>query len=138
MTSESTKSTCTEYRAFFEPGSSTEMPAALRTHGEACSSCRIWERQVSDVTAMAKTMPQFDVPEALTQRILSAVDEDSRRAAPLSGPAAITVAACALATLALVVPFESLESLGAWALGLGGIVALKLLVTNAQALEANT
>lgn len=99
-------------------------------HLTACSPCRDWSRQAQAIVEVARDMPQFDVSEALTQRILTSVEAES-----IYGRAYVNMLAPSLVLLAVMVLFfyvesgESLEGMLSWAIGLGLMAALKLLLS---------
>src|SRR5215471_14387158 len=50
--------------------------ADVESHLKSCKPCAQWQRQMQDIVAAARASAQFDVSEALTQRILSAVERE--------------------------------------------------------------
>jgi hypothetical protein len=82
-------------------------------------------------------MPQFDVPEALTQRILNAVELErnvSRTVPIFVWPSAALLAGVCLTAL----PYESAEGLMSWACGLVALVVVKFLVCSGKPASEST
>lgn len=97
----------------------------LNEHLIGCSDCKTWQAQTKDLISMARSMPQFDIPEALTQRILAAVDLEAK-SSRLSLPATLMGLATALLTIVLVVySGEGLAGVGSWAICLAAMALLK-------------
>ncbi|MBS2000597.1 MAG: hypothetical protein JST44_03765 [Cyanobacteria bacterium SZAS LIN-5] len=54
-----------------------EQLLAAEQHIRNCSQCETWREQVNTITEAAKNMMLYDVPESLTQRIMTDVQETS-------------------------------------------------------------
>jgi hypothetical protein len=82
-----------------------------------------------DLIAAASVIPQFDVPEALTQRILVAV-ETERKASITVKEVVLTAIVLGL-TVAFVAleSFESVSGLLAWFAGVAAVAVLKVVLT---------
>jgi len=129
---ESLKDECTKYRLDFD-----RLQIADPAHEAQCSSCRVWTAQTQSILDVAAAMPQFDVSEALTQRILESVEAEAKRPRVEFGlllPAAFA-AGVALFTMA---PVESVEGMLSWAIGLAGVVLLKAIVEMAPGVVEQT
>src|SRR5437868_6164849 len=106
---------CKNFRREYRTGSSSgdaALSGAERTHLDACAACRQWRVQVDDMARVAE-LPQFDVPERLTQNIMVAVEDESRR--PLFGHYGLLLplgVAC-LAVSFTLLPLDSVEGFGA-------------------------
>ena len=105
-------------------------------HLANCICCRNWKEDIDYLTEMAESMPNFDVSESLTQKILSSVREDEKeRRSLLQTPLAI----CLLSTFAWLLFYQdSLESawgLGSWLLALVTIAGFKFLLVDGSPRE---
>lgn len=90
------KDTCKEIRSklseLWEDEKLDELAVfAVERHLAECDRCRGWKEEMESIASLAKVMPQFDVPESLTQNIMRSIRE-----APVSHPtpAFIFVFAC--------------------------------------------
>lgn len=109
-------------------GAFTEEDSSLvDKHLAGCEHCRHWSRQTEALIDAAASMRQFDVPEAVTQRIVSAIENE-----PAHNGAYVHMVLPGLALLAAMIVFVILESgesvagLLAWGIGLGLMASLKL------------
>lgn len=112
-------------------GDCASIRADVENHLAQCAACVTWRQQSSDVVAAASMLPQFDVPEALTQRILLAVEDEQRARAGIASAAiwtAVAVVACVV--LVLFDSLESIEGLMSWCVGLGAMAVIRLLFAN--------
>lgn len=99
---------CNEYRVACEDGATSDL---LESHASACPDCQHWRRENADLIGAIRVMPQFDVPEHLTQRILANVDSQTRHQATNALLVPAVVAAGALAVT--VAPLDSIEGFAA-------------------------
>jgi len=127
---------CKNYKAKYDDlrggalGSGEELQ--MNAHHEQCASCQAWRAQTDKLIDMSAAIPQFDVSEALTQRILVSVDAEHRKPALESGyliPLAVVAAAMSLTVL----PLDSIDGLFSWAIGLAGLFVLKAIVSASPA-----
>ena len=82
-----------------------------------------------DLLKMARSMPQFDVPEELTQKILAAADSERLgRQLRWQQVAAVTALALALVAVLCVDSFESVWGLMSWLLCLPVMFAIQALI----------
>lgn len=121
---------CTRYRQAFDE---CRDEAWADQHRRTCDACDGWAVQSTQLMDLASQMPQFDVPEALTQRILNAVDLEknvSARAVPIYvWPSAALLGGLCLTAL----PYESVEGVVSWAVGIAALGIVKFLVCNGKA-----
>lgn len=97
-------------------------------HLHECSHCRTWADVSDQMVGLAKEIPQFDVPEAVTQRILQAVASENKRTF-LGSDYAIWLCATAVMLLSVIVlsdSVENLEGLASWSVGLAAIMLVRL------------
>jgi hypothetical protein len=82
---------------------------ARLSHLNDCASCRSWQEQNRSILNMAGELPQFDVSEQLTQRILQSTsvlpDRTNRQAIWIAVGAAVATA---------IVFVDASESIGGW------------------------
>ena len=116
----------------------TDKHDGVDKHLKECSSCNAWSDQMNEIVTVASSMTQFDVPESLTQNILKAVETESvYRANALSG-ANIKQALFGIAVAAFMM-FEAAEDFNgliSWAVGLGIVYSINLLVRSNSEAEA--
>ena len=107
----------------------------LKQHLGACASCSAWEQQTSEIMALAASAPQFDVPEALTQRILSAVMEQN--AFPVSTRQVVLVSLAVVSMMSILVmdSVESIGGLGSWLISLAAMAVFKTLLVRPDVCE---
>jgi predicted anti-sigma-YlaC factor YlaD len=106
-------------------------------HIKTCGSCSLWSQQVGDIVSMTSSMPQFDVSEALTQNIMKAVEsEPAHQPSVLSGANLFQVLfGLAVVAVMLVESAEDFNGLVAWAIGIGVLYSINLLVKSNQEAE---
>ncbi|HEY9775173.1 MAG TPA: hypothetical protein V6C81_15520 [Planktothrix sp.] len=109
-----------------------ETKASMETHLKQCADCISWQRQITDIIAEAAHIPQFDVPEALTQRIISSVALESTKKE--SVVSTVVMSAVALLGLALLMfsGIESTDGLASWAMALIVMAGFAWLVTDSK------
>jgi hypothetical protein len=100
--------------------------APFNKHMENCDACKVWHRENEEMLAMVGAMPQFDVSEALTQNIMTAVSAQPRR--HLASSLMMPVGVVALAACCTVLPFDTLEGLLSSAVGMFGLYFVYLVL----------
>lgn len=116
-----------------EQATSAECRDKIESHLAQCTACVSWRQESSDLVAAASVLPQFDVPEALTQRILTAVAAEQQSVEGRSTTllfVLLTVVACLV--LFYFESFESMEGALAWGVGLAAMALIRLLVGKPQ------
>ncbi len=109
-----------------------DQAADLDAHLNGCPPCLLRQAQMREIVAAAKAAPQFDVSEALTQRILTSVEPEG------SGRMSVVQVAGMLALLgagAGVFVSDSIESLygiGSWCVAVAAMVVIKAVIGGAQ------
>jgi len=107
-----------------------ELRKQIEQHLTECAECLSWQRQTTELAAIAAQMPQFDVPEALTQRILNDVSlQQSKHGSLIATVAAVLVSTCAVAVLMIVDQCESTTGLLSWLVGMVTMVAFAKFVS---------
>lgn len=89
---------------------------AVELHLKECPDCLVWQRETTALVAAASQLPQYDVPEALTQRILTQVAVERARPDWFRIATLCAVAAACLAVLVMKDAFESVDGLLSWML----------------------
>lgn len=115
----------------------TDTPVGVDKHLKECSSCNVWSRQMNEIVTVASGMPQFDVPESLTQSVLKAVEAEGAHRANVFSGANILQALFGIAVVAIMM-FEAAEDFGgliSWAVGLGIVYSITLLVSSNREVE---
>lgn len=135
---ESMNENCKTYRMNYDDLRDGLVSAAeaqkLTAHRDQCHGCQAWQAQTDSLIDMSSAMPQFDVSEALTQRILASVDTQ-RRQSPVETGYLIPLAVVAAAMSLTVLPLDSIDGLFSWGIGLGGLFVLKAFVSIVPASE---
>lgn len=130
---------CLNYRERYDAlsGGLLEESAAepLRRHVRGCQSCRTWAAETDEMISMSVSLPMFDVPEQLTQRVLQSIEAE--RKLPLLGQynLLVPVAVVGIASVVAVFPMDTLEGFLSTAIGLGGLFLVKLLITGVKSEE---
>jgi hypothetical protein len=102
-----------------------------KEHLDKCVDCVSWAEQTTDLLAMARSMPQFDVAEALTQNILAEVKAEqeigeTRKLGILLGILA------AAASAFIIMDSDSLYGCVSWAISLAVVVAIGFVIGDAD------
>jgi predicted anti-sigma-YlaC factor YlaD len=113
---EEQKDICADYRAAFELQTEqlgADQSLELDRHAQACSRCRQWTKQVNSAEQYIQSLPQFDVPESATQRVLVAVGHERKFHLIREGILlpAVLVASCLILFL---VPVDSVDGACSW------------------------
>ncbi len=105
---------------------------AFRDHKEACEGCRAWATQMSAIDDAVSAMPQFDVPEALTQRIMQSVESQ-----PAGANSWLLLAALSLLSVAAFVylGLYSLDSPQGWIVSVISILSMAILKVFVQGIR---
>ncbi|MBY0357616.1 MAG: hypothetical protein K2W82_06410 [Candidatus Obscuribacterales bacterium] len=122
---------CLQFRTLTEQGTAPD-GSFLQEHRLECEACRSWEMQSSEVTILASSLPQFDVPESLTQKILNSVEEERRQNLTTNKYFLLPLSLVAFISLLMNLPLDNWENFASWIIGLVGILSLKLLLVAAN------
>jgi hypothetical protein len=101
-------------------------------HSAQCASCSAWQKQNDAVISLASAMPQFDVSEGLTQKILSAVEKENTPGMEVS---LLPISIAAGLAFLVFVPFDSAQSLFSWGIGLLSLFVFYMLMKLASSKE---
>jgi predicted anti-sigma-YlaC factor YlaD len=104
-------------------------------HLQSCGACRLWYRQAGEVLRTARAMTQFDVPEALTQRIIAAAEKDRKERASAVPAAVMLVVVAGAVSMLILDSTESITGLFSWLIGLVAMALVRGLVCQAQETE---
>jgi hypothetical protein len=133
---------CADFRALFDRiadgdkgVNSTELNA-YEGHKDHCAACRSWKAQTVDLMDLASGLPNFDVSEALTQRILTSVENEQRKVVSLEHLPAAPLCIVAAVTLILLLPVEGLQGALSWFVSLMGLGLLQALLKSASVSES--
>ena len=133
---------CDEFRGNYEalrdPSSliDADLRKRLDNHVAECASCQRYKVQSDDIVAMSAQLPQFDVSEQITQNIMAAVGSERRTPAAGHYGLLIPVGVACIAAAITVLPVDSWEGLASTAVGVVGLVLLKMLISNVQPEES--
>ncbi len=106
---------------------------SVADHMQACISCQDWHQQSTDMITMARSLPQFDVSERLTQNILSEVAAiDRARPQHLRWLVYSVVLTVFVATVLVIDAAESVWGIGSWIIGLATMIGIKLLISDSE------
>lgn len=101
-------------------------------HTKDCQACLAWSRQHAQILDLASGLPQFDVSEGLTQKILAGLEKQKSPAAEISF---LPMQIAAVASVILLFPIDSIQTIMGWTAGLAGLFALKLIMSTADSKE---
>ncbi len=91
---------------------------------------------MNEITTVAASMPQFDVPESLTQNILKAVEAEPAHQGVFSQVNAVQILiAAAMCAFMMFEAAEDINGLISWAIGLGIVYSISLLVRSNREVE---
>lgn len=82
----------------------------VELHLQSCQNCANWKEQMDSINESVGFIPQFDVPEGLTQQILATVNLEKAPLFVLPSPAVVVALLIGLAVLVV----YSLDSLNGW------------------------
>ncbi|MBX9949596.1 MAG: hypothetical protein K2Y39_10540 [Candidatus Obscuribacterales bacterium] len=116
--------------------SSDAAGASVDTHLNECTSCSAWSAQMREIETVAASMPQFDVSEALTQNILKAVESEPAKLGSTYWQSVAIWVLCSIATGYMAFETaENVQGLVAWAIGLGIVYGVYMLVGSSKEVE---
>ncbi len=122
---------CIQARENFEDTETLapEQSLSFEQHIRNCPDCTAWRNQTKSITSVAVEMPMFDVPEAVTQRIMSQVQtiSEQRKWAGQSWILSVVTIA-AFAWIFALDPLESVNGTVSWLIGLLALFGLKMVV----------
>lgn len=133
---------CKRFRIEWDGGLSKGADNAARIddqgssdHASSCKDCRLWLNEMQAITDCVHQMPQFDVPELVTQKIISAVRDERAvgRADLYRNLLWLGALSCGAWMLLVYDSFESWNGTLAWLIALAGVASLKFLIgTNVE------
>ncbi len=106
--------------------------AMFDQHSQECKSCLAILTQHSNIIEMASSLPQFDVSEGLTQKILEKVEKQST---PGIETSLLPIGVFAAFLYFILLPFDSLQSVLGWGASLVGLFGLQMLMQSANSQE---
>ena len=101
-------------------------------HSQECKSCSAVLIQHSGILEIASSLPQFDVSEGLTQKILEKVEKQST---PGIETSLLPIGIFAAFLYFILLPFDSLQSVLGWGASLIGLFCLQMLMQSANSQE---
>ncbi|HEY9677195.1 MAG TPA: hypothetical protein V6C76_04275 [Drouetiella sp.] len=122
---------CLQARKTCDDGSelSAEQLLAAEQHFRSCSDCEIWREQWNAVARVASELPLFDVPESLTQRIMSEVQEEQTNKALTARNLILTVVVAVAGLMMFWMDsFDTIYGAFAWAVGFSFLFGLKYMI----------
>jgi hypothetical protein len=130
---------CAEYRATFDldpEERELNQYAALDRHADSCTSCKQWTNQINSISQYVKDMPQFDVPEATTQKLLASIRGERKRI-NLTETVVLVFALLTLSLIFYAFPIDSMEGTCSWLMSATivaafGLLAPRVLKTGAE------
>ena len=104
----------------------------IAEHVSNCHGCASWEIQNSEILAFTRAMPQFDVPEALTQQIIAAAQtfEAKSKRLSVSSPPLLLFAAIFGTLILAATSFDNPDSWSSWAVCFGVMFIIKQLLSS--------
>ena len=127
---------CSKFRMHYERKECGELVSAIDSaqgelHVSKCSNCAALLKQNEIISEMTLNLPQFDVSENLTQRIMQSVNiQQQNQGGAISSRSDLLLPLGGAASLmfVLLMPADSMQGWLAWGMGLLGLLGLQLLV----------
>lgn len=114
----------------------TSVDVHLQGHLKECSSCNVWAHHMKEIETVASSMAQYDVPEALTQNILKAVDAEAAYGKAMSPSMLLGgIFAIVMAAIFVIETHESVGGVISWTVGLALMYSVSLLVSSSKEVE---
>jgi hypothetical protein len=108
-----------------------EQSLSIEQHIRNCAECTVWRHQAKAISTAASELPMFDVPEAVTQRIISDVQNLSEKQKWTGQPWILSVITIsAVSWIFAVDPLESLNGTVSWLIALVVLAGLKMIIEN--------
>jgi hypothetical protein len=131
---------CIEFRSLYDDGWLGSASDPLRFHADNCAACQRWIAQVDDISRQVAVLPQFDVSEQLTQRILADVQAQGQgqalTPANLHYALLVPVVVACLVLTCTVAPVDTLEGTLSTLLALVALAGINLLFRTARVEES--
>lgn len=133
---------CAEFRALAdrladgEAGLTVAQKEYCQEHVKVCKACRAWQYQTREIVDMVSMMPQFDVSEALTQRILSSVERERGVKSALEALPAMPLGIVAGFSFILLLPMDGIQGAFSWTAAIAGLVLFQVLLKSTASSEA--
>jgi len=90
---------------------------AVNLHFAGCAHCRRWREQTDKLLYLARGLPQFDVPEAATQKILAAVKSERRYPVLVETFVLVPMSLIIFAATLVAIPVDSVDGACSWIVG---------------------
>jgi predicted anti-sigma-YlaC factor YlaD len=122
---------CIEARESFdaEDGFAPEQLLTMESHLRNCPDCVAWREEMYGIKAAAQAMVTYDVPEALTQKIVIAAKRHSDTERTIVQTALVAfMTVIALVTLNIADSFENVYGVFAWLICFVVLFGLKVLI----------
>lgn len=120
---------CNEFRQSVDDIGIVAVSSSLGDHINHCAACAQWQEQSQSISLLVAAMPQFDVSEQLTQRILTAIPRQSPSL--INSSFLLPLAVVSVAVLGSALPFESVEGIASSAVSLFAMFAIHWLIKSA-------
>ena len=133
-------SDCQQFKELFEQSESGRElscgeQAELAAHEKDCRGCLRWQQQHREIAALSAGLPQFDVSEGLTRKIMNSVE---KQYTPGVQTSLLPLGLAAGIGFVVMVPFDSVQSIFGWGVGIVGLMALQFLMKTANRQEQLT
>jgi hypothetical protein len=140
MNDDANKFDCLTFKKLFEGSEcgqvlSPQDQSRLDLHAGNCGSCSRLLKHHTEIVELAKHMPQFDVSEGLTQKILDSIEKQNTPGVQTS---LLPLGLVASVVFLVFVPFDTWQSLYGWGAGILGLIILQLLMKTANTQEQIT
>ncbi len=103
----------------------------IAEHVSQCKPCAHWEMQTRQIVSFTQALPEFDVPEALTQQIIAAAQtfDAKSKSLSVSSPPLLLIAAISGTLILAATSFDNADSWGSWAVCFGVMFVIKQLLS---------
>jgi hypothetical protein len=106
---------------------SAQLTAQVNEHTKQCAGCANFQSQNAQIADLTASMPQFDISEALTQKVMTLVMDEVKEQDKVKeiGMQELVAAVMALTIVALVslISHENLSGFYSWVLSFAGLLA---------------
>lgn len=128
------KINCSDFQEDYE--CMDNLTIELSYHLDSCAPCQVWQKDADLLSEMALSMPQFDVSENLTQKILTGVESvRQEKQNKLSGAVSLILFGSFIWLLFFHDSVESVWGLASWIIGFASVALLKNLIVDSPKQE---
>lgn len=110
-----------------------ELTALVNEHTKECADCKSFQSQNNQIAALTASMPQFDISEALTQKVMAVVIAEAKEQDIIKeiGMQELMSAVIALTIVVLIslASHENLSGFYSWVLSFAGLLTFSTVMS---------